>query len=362
MLKYNYKEVKKISRVWVIKKGDLYMQEKVVGTEKNIVFYNDNDGNTNIEVILQDEDIWLNTVAIAELFNVQDKAIYKHIDNIYTDEELIQDSTFSILENVGKNGQKYKTKYYNLDMIISIGFRVNSKTAIKFRTWANKILKEYMVQGFALDDNRFMKGRKTDQEYFKRLLERIKLIRTSERMFYQKVTDVFAECSIDYDKNSKTARDFYATIQNKLHFAVTKNTAAEIIYNRANHIVDNMGLTTWEKSPDGKVLKNDVIIAKNYLKETEIKELNNVVNMYLDLVENRAERQISMKMQDWIRDVESILTLNYYEILKNKGKISAEIARKKAESEYEIYKVIQDQKFISDFDRLIIETEEFDGK
>lgn len=338
------------------------LEEKIIGSEKDVIFYVDDEGKTNIEVILQSEDIWLNTAAIAELFNVQDKAIYKHIDNIYEDEELQPNSTFSILENVGKTGQKYKTKYYNLDMIISIGFRVNSKTAIRFRTWANKTLKEYMVQGFALDDNRFMKGKKADQEYFKRLLERIKLIRTSERMFYQKITDVFAECSLDYDKNSEVAREFYATIQNKLHFAVTKNTAAEIIYNRANHGVDNMGLTTWEKSPDGKILKNDITIAKNYLKETEIKELNNVVNMYLDLVENRTERQIPMKMQDWIKDVESILTLNYYEILKNKGKISAEIAKKKAESEYQIYKVMQDEKFVSDFDKLMIETEGVDGK
>jgi len=337
------------------------MQEKLIGTENNIVFYNGEDGQTKVEVILQNEDVWLNAEKLAELFNVQRPDITKHINKIYSDEELSENSTCSILEHMGKTGQTYKTKYYNLDMIISIGFRVNSKTAIKFRTWANKIIKEYIVQGFVLNDDRFMKGRKTDQEYFKRLLERIKLIRTSERMFYQKITDIFAECSLDYDKNSEVAKDFYATIQNKLHFAITKNTAAEIIYNRANHKNDNMGLTTWEKSPDGKILKSDVSIAKNYLKENEIKELNNVVNMYLDLVENRAERQIPMKMQDWIKDVESILTLNYYEILKNKGKISAEIAKKKAESEYEVYKVVQDKKFISDFDKLIIKTDKVEN-
>ena len=329
------------------------MQEKLIGTEKNIVFYNDNDGRTNIEVILQDEDIWLNTMAIAELFNVQDKAIYKHIDNIYTDEELIQDSTFSILENVGKNGQKYKTKYYNLDMIISVGFRVNSKTAIKFRTWANKILKEYMVQGFALDDNRFMKGRKTDQEYFKRLLERIKLIRTSERMFYQKVTDVFAECSIDYDKNSKTARDFYATIQNKFHYAITRHTAAEIIYNRVDGKKDNLGLTTWKESPEGKIFKSDVSIAKNYLSEIELKNLNNVVNIFLDIAEDNAERNIPMNMRGWVNEVDSILKMRHYDVLDNKGKISSEMAKEKAELEYSKYRTIQDKKYLSDFDKRV---------
>ena len=241
------------------------MDNKLIGNEKNILFYNDEEGNTKVEVLLENEDVWLNTEALAALFNVKRPAITKHINNIYEDEELEEGSTCSKMEHMGNNGkQVYNTKYYNLDMIISMGFRVNSKKAIKFRTWANKIIKEYMVQGFALNDERFLKAKKPDQEYFKRLLERIKLIRTSERMFYQKITDIFAECSIDYDKNSDTAITFYKTIQNKFHFAITGNTAAEIVYKRVDSKKENMGLTTWENSPDGKILKSDVIIAKNY--------------------------------------------------------------------------------------------------
>lgn len=209
------------------------MDNKLIGNEKNILFYNDEEGNTKVEVLLENEDVWLNTEALAALFNVKRPAITKHINNIYEDEELEERITCSKMEHMGNNSkQVYNTKYYNLDMIISIGFRVNSKKAIKFRTWANKIIKEYMVQGFALNDERFLKAKKSDQEYFKRLLERIKLIRTSERMFYQKITDIFAECSIDYDKNSDTAITFYKTIQNKFHYAITGNTAAENVYGR----------------------------------------------------------------------------------------------------------------------------------
>ena len=223
------------------------MDNKLIGNEKNILFYNDEEGNTKVEVLLENEDVWLNTEALAALFNVKRPAITKHINNIYEDEELEEGSTCSKMEHMGNNGrQVYNTKYYNLDMIISIGFRVNSKKAIKFRTWANKIIKDYMVQGFALNDERFLKAKKSDQEYFKRLLERIKLIRTSERMFYQKITDIFAECSIDYDKNSDTAITFYKTIQNKFHYAITGNTVAEIVYKRVDSKKENMGLITWE--------------------------------------------------------------------------------------------------------------------
>ena len=223
------------------------MDDKLIGNEKDILFYNDEEGNTKVEVLLKNEDVWLNAEALATLFNVKRPAITKHINNIYEDKELEERSTCSKMEHMGNNGkQVYSTKYYNLDMIISIGFRVNSKKAIKFRTWANKIIKDYMVQGFALNDERFLKAKKSDQEYFKRLLERIKLIRTSERMFYQKITDIFAECSIDYDKNSDTAITFYKTIQNKFHYAITGNTAAEIVYTRVDSKKENMGLTTWE--------------------------------------------------------------------------------------------------------------------
>ena len=337
------------------------MNNKVIGNEKDIIFYNDEEGNIKIEVLLQDEDVWLNTEALAILFNVKRPAITKHINNIYNDGELSENSTCSKMEHMGNDGkQSYNTKYYNLDMIISIGFRVNSKKAIKFRTWANKIIKDYMIQGFALNDDRFMKARKSDQEYFNRLLERIKLIRTSERMFYQKITDIFSECSIDYDRNSETASIFYKTIQNKFHYAITGKTAAEIIYNRADARKKNMGLTTWEKSPDGKILKSDVIIAKNYLDEKEIKGLNNLVNLFLDIAENNAERNIPMYMNDWKNEVENALKVFHYEVLEGKGNISHKQALQKATSEYEKYKVIQDKNYISDFDKLVKETEQLE--
>ena len=339
------------------------MNDKLIGNEKNILFYNDEDGNTQVEVLLENEDVWLNTEALSTLFNIDRSGIVRHINNIYKDEELSEDSTCAKIAHVGNDGkQTYNTKYYNLDMIISIGFRVNSKKAIKFRTWANKIIKDYMVQGFALNDDRFMKARKYDQEYFKRLLERIKLIRTSERMFYQKITDIFAECSIDYDKNSDIAITFYKTIQNKFHYAITGQTAAEIVYNRVDSKKENMGLTTWENSPDGKILKSDVIIAKNYLEEKEIKNLNNLVNLFLDIAENNAERNITMYMEDWRFEVENALKVFHYEVLEGKGKISHEMAKDKAFSEYEKYKVIQDKNFVSDFDKLIIETKKIEDK
>lgn len=339
------------------------MTDKLIGNENNILFYNDEDGNTQIEVLLEDEDVWLNTEALSKLFNIDRSGIVRHINNIYKDEELNENSTCAKNAHVGNDGkQTYNTKYYNLDMIISIGFRVNSKKAIKFRTWANKIIKDYMVQGFVLNDERFIKARKSDQEYFKRLLERIKLIRTSERMFYQKITDIFAECSIDYDKNSETALTFYKTIQNKFHFAITGQTAAEIIYNRVDAKKDNMGLTTWENSPDGKILKSDVIIAKNYLEEKEIKNLNNLVNLFLDIAENNAERNIAMYMDDWKNEVENALKVFHYEVLDGKGKVSHEMAKDKAFSEYEKYKVIQDNNYVSDFDKLIIETKKIVDK
>ena len=334
------------------------MDNKLIGNENNIIFYTDEQGNTNIEVLLQDEDVWLNAKAIAELFDVQRPAITKHINNIYKEEELEEKSTCSILEHMGNLGnQKYGTKYYNLDMIISVGYRVNSKKAVKFRKWANKIIKEFMIKGFVLDDERFLNGGKVNRQYFDELLERIKLIRTSERMAYQKITDIFAECSLDYDKTSDLAREFYATIQNKFHYAITNNTAAEIIYNRADSNKENMGLTNWKESPNGKILRTDIIIAKNYLSETELKNLNNVVNIFLDIAEDNAQRNIPMYMKDWKNEVDTILKLRHYDILEGKGKISKKEADKKAEKEYEKYKVIQDKNFVSDFDVLVLEAE-----
>ena len=341
------------------------MNDKIIGNEKNIIFYNDEDGNTKIEVLLENENVWLNTEALAVLFDIDRSGVVRHINNIYKDEELEENATCAKIAQVQTEGTREVKRiytYYNLDMIISIGFRVNSKKAIKFRTWANKIIKDYMVQGFALNDDRFMKARKSDQEYFKRLLERIKLIRTSERMFYQKITDIFAECSVDYDKNSDTAIAFYKTIQNKFHYAITGKTAAEIIYDRVDASKENMGLTTWEKSPDGKILKSDVIIAKNYLDEKEIKNLNNLVNLFLDIAENNTERNITMYMNDWKNEVENALKVFHYDVLEGKGSITHKEAIDKATSEYEKYRVIQDKSYVSDFDKLIKETKKIESE
>ena len=328
------------------------MNNKLIENKNNIVFYTDEEGNTKIEVILQNEDVWLNVQAIAELFDVNDKAIYKHIANIYEQEELEEDSTFSILETIGKNGHKYKTKYYNLDMIISIGYRVNSKKAVKFRQWANKIIKEYMVKGFALDDDRFLKGGKVSRKYFDELLERIKVIRTSERMAYQKITDLFIATSIDYDKKSEEAYTFFKIVQNKLHYAISGHTAAELIYNRVDAEKENMGLTTWKEAPDGMIYKYDVSIAKNYLNEEELKKLNNLTNFFLDYAESMAEENQVMTMKDWINETDNLLKFRKKEILKDSGKISHKQAVEKAEKEYEKFRVKQDRDYISSMDEM----------
>ena len=335
------------------------MDNKLIGNEKNILFYSDEEGNTKVEVLLENEDVWLNTDALASLFNIDRSGIVRHINNIYKDEELNENVTCAKIAQVQIEGTREVKRiypYYNLDMIISIGFRVNSKKAIKFRTWANKIIKDYMVQGFALNDERFLKAQTFDQEYFKRLLERIKL------MFYQKITDIFAECSVDYDKNSDIAITFYKTIQNKFHYAITGKTAAEIVYSRVDSKKEHMGLTAWENSPNGKILKSDVIIAKNYLNEKEIKNLNNLVNLFLDIAENNAERNITMYMEDWKNEVENALKVFHYEVIEGKGKISHKQAVEKAENEYEKYKVIQDKNYVSDFDRLLSETKQIENK
>lgn len=341
------------------------MDNKLIGNENSILFYNDNENNVQIEVIFQNEDVWLNIESLSQLFQIDRTGITRHINNIYKDEELNKNSTCAKIAQVQNEGIRSVIRniaYYNLDMIISVGFRINSKKAIKFRTWANKIIKEYMIQGFSLNEERFLKGRKTDQEYFKRLLEKIKLIRTSERVFYQKITDIFAECSLDYDKTSEIAQEFYSTIQNKFHYAITQNTAAEIIYNRADSQKENMGLTNWKESPNGKILKSDVTIAKNYLSQEELINLNNVVNIFLEIAEDNATRKIPMYMDDWKKEVDMVLSMRHYDILQNKGKISKKEADKKAESEYEKYKIIQDKNYLSDFDMLIKETDNISKK
>jgi hypothetical protein len=328
------------------------MSNKLIGNKNNIVFYTDEKGHTNIEVILQNEDVWLNAKAIAELFEITDKVVYKHIKNIYNQEELEEAGTVAKIATMGKNGQTYLVKYYNLDMIISIGYRVNSKKAVKFRQWANKIIKEYMIKGFALDDNRFLKGDKTNKQYFDELLERIKVIRTSERMAYQKITDLFIATSIDYDKKSEEAYTFFKIVQNKLHYAITGHTAAELIYSRVNAEKENMGLTNWKEVPDGMIYKYDVSIAKNYLNENELKKLNSLTNLFLDYAESMAEENQIMTMKDWIDETDNLLKFRKKEILKNSGKISHEQAVEKAEKEYEKFRIKQDMEYISSMDNM----------
>lgn len=331
------------------------MNNKLIGNESNIIFYEDENNNTKVEVRLLDEDVWLNVNSIANLFNVQRPAIVKHISNIYNDEELDKSSTCSKLEQVQLEGNRSvsrKREYYNLDMIISIGFRVNSKTAIKFRTWANKLIKEYIVKGFNLDDDRFIKGNKFDKRYFDELLERIKTIRVSERMSYQKITDLFIATSTDYNSKSEEAYTFFKIIQNKMHYAITNHTAAELIYERANSEHVNMGLTNWKNSPDGFIYKYDVSIAKNYLNEDELKKLNNLTNLFLDYAEDMAEEEKVMTMQDWIDTTDKLLKFREKKILTNPGNISHKKAVEKAESEYEKFRVKQDREYISSMDEM----------
>lgn len=317
--------------------------------ESEIIFYKGDDGNVKVEVHYQDETFWMTQKRLAELFGVQRPAITKHLKNIFESGELREESVSSILEHTAEDGKNYKTTFYNLDAIIAVGYRVNSLKATKFRVWATKILKEFIVKGFVLDDERLKQGKNFGKDYFDELLERIREIRASERRFYQKITDIYA-LSIDYDKDDKITKDFFATVQNKLHWAITGKTAAEIIYTSADTKKLYMGLTNWKHAPDGKILKSDVSIAKNHLNKQHIKELNRIVSAYLDLAENRAERQIPTRMEDWTKFLHKFLELSDYPILKDKGKVTALEAKIKAEQEYKKYRKIQDKNYISDFD------------
>ncbi len=320
-----------------------------------IILYSTPDGDKKVGVLFHDENFWLTQKAIAELFGVEVPAISKHLGNIYDSGELEREATVSILETVRREGNrnvKRKLEYYNLDAIIAVGYRVNSYQATQFRIWATNTLKEFIIKGFVLDDERLKQGKRFGRDYFDELLERIREIRASERRFYQKITDIYA-LSADYDKNAPITQEFFATVQNKLHWAITGKTAAEIIYESADAEKMHMGLTNWKQAPDGKILKSDVSVAKNYLSVAHIRELNRIVTAYLDLAENRAERQIVMKMKDWVQFLHSFLELSNYPILKDKGKVSALEAKLKAEQEYEMYRKRQDQEYISDFDREI---------
>ncbi|HJS00251.1 MAG TPA: virulence RhuM family protein [Flavobacterium sp.] len=319
---------------------------------KKFILYTAPSGEIRVDVLLQDESVWLTQKSIAELFGVQRPAITKHLGNIFHSGELQENSVSSILEHTADDGKIYPTKFYNLDAIISVGYRVNSAKATQFRIWSTQTLKEYIIKGFVLDDNRLKQGQAIfGKDYFKELLQRVRSIRASERRIYQQVTDVFAECCIDYDSNSEITKNFYATVQNKFHFAITAKTAAEIIYETADAKKENMGLTTWKNSPNGRVLKSDVIVAKNYLEEKEIKQLERTVTGYFDYIEGLIEREQTFTMGQLAESVNKFLNFNDYKILNGKGKISKIQADKKAIAAYEIFN--KTQIIISDFDKEI---------
>lgn len=328
--------------------------------QSGFLLYNTPNGEVRIEVALEDETVWLTQKAMAELFGVVKSTISEHLSNIYETGELDKAATVRNFRTVQKEGERSVTRnleYYNLDAIISVGYRVNSIQATHFRKWATKTLREFLIKGFVLDDERLKQGKTLfGKDYFDELLERIRDIRASERRFYQKITDIYAQCSIDYDPNSEITQTFYKTVQNKLHWAITGHTAAELIAKRADAEKPNMGLTTWKRAPKGKVLKGDISTAKNYLSEKELKSLNRIVTMYLDYAESQAERQNAMTMEDWIEKLDGFLEFNDYEILQDAGKVSAKVAKKLAEEEYEKFRPIQDKAFESDFDKLVEET------
>lgn len=331
------------------------MEDRLIGDENNIVFYNDEDGQTQIEVILENEDVWLSQNSLAKLFNTTRNNITMHIKNIYKENELEENATSKenlLVQKEGNRSVKRTVYLYNLDMVISLGFRVNSKKAIKFRTWSNKIIKEYMIKGFALNDARFIKGEKVNTKYFDELLERIKTIRTSERMAYQKITDIFISTAIDYDKNAEEAYTFFKIVQNKLHYAITGHTAAELIYKRVDAQKIHMGLTNWKEAPDGMIYKYDISIAKNYLNKEELEKLNDLTNLFLDVAETEAKEQKVMTMQKWIEAADDLLKYRKKRILTDAGKISHKQAVEKANNEYEKFKIKQDEQYISSMDAM----------
>ena len=337
-------------------------QNAIVGASREILFYRDGTNEVKIEVLLQNENLWLTQARIAELFGVQKAAISKHLKNIFDEGELVEEVVVSKMETTSQHGaisdktQTHLTNFYNLDAIIAVGYRVNSKKATMFRIWANKILKEYIIKGYVMNDERLKEPEYYfGKDYFDEQLERIRDIRSSERRFYQKITDIYSKCSADYDVNSQTTKDFFATVQNKLHFAVSHQTAAEIVYNRADHKKQNMGLTTWKNAPNGEIRKPDVSIAKNYLNEEELQNLNEIVTMFLDYAERQARKMQVMYMDDWVKKLDAFLRFNEEDILHNKGKVTHEIAKAFAENEFEQYRAIQDKTYKSDFDRFLEE-------
>ncbi len=321
--------------------------------ESEIIFYATPKGNIKVEILFEDETFWLSQKRMAELFGVEVNTINYHLKEVFKSGELDPDPVIRKIRITAADGKKYRTNFYNLDAIIAVGYRVNSYQATQFRIWATGVLKEYLIKGFVLDDERLKQGKRLGKDYFEELLERIREIRASERRFYQKITDIYAQCSIDYAPKAPMTQRFYKTVQNKLHWAITGQTAAEIVAARADASKPHMGLTNWKNSPEGKILKSDISIAKNYLTESEISELNRIVSMYLDYAENQAERQIPMAMKDWIIRLDAFLQFNEYDVLKDAGKISAAVAKELAEQEYEKFRKEQDRLYESDFDKEI---------
>lgn len=320
-------------------------------TAEFLVFTSQSGGNT-IEVRVQDETVWLTQNLIAELFQTTKQNVSLHLKNIFQDGELDESSVVKDFLTTAADGKNYKTKFYNLDAIISIGYRVNSQRATQFRQWATSVLRDYAIRGYIIDKKRMENGSFLNEDYFEHLLAEIREIRLSERRFYQKITDIYAT-AMDYNKDAVTTKEFFARVQNKLHYAIHGHTAAELIISRANAEKEHMGLTSWEKSPEGKIVKTDVSIAKNYLTETELESLGRIVNAYLDLAEDRARRHIPMTMEDWAKRLDRFLEADDREILQNSGKVTALMAKDFAESEFEKYRIIQDRLFESDFDKEI---------
>lgn len=323
--------------------------------ELQFLMYNTPEENVSVNAVIKDETIWLTQKAMAELFDCTTDNISLHLKNIYADGELNESSTteeFSIVQQEGSRKVKRKIKFYNLDAIISVGYRVNSRKATHFRIWATGVLKEYMIKGFAMDDERLKQGKTAfGKDYFRELLERVRSIRASERRIWQQITDIFAECSIDYDKDAQVTRDFYAMVQNKFHYAITGQTAAEIIYSKSDRNKENMGLTTWKNAPDGRILKSDVTVAKNYLEEKQIKQLERAISGYFDYIEDLIERENTFTMEEFSESINEFLSFRKYKILKDKGSISKKQADAKAEEEYIHFN--KTQKIISDFDRQV---------
>ena len=316
------------------------------------------DDKNSVEVRYEDENIWITQKMLAVLYEVETNTINYHIKKIFEDSELLEDSVIRNFRITASDGKSYDTKHYNLQMIIAVGFKVNSERAVQFRKWVNTIAKEYTIKGFAMDDERLKNdGSILTKKYFEEQLERIREIRSSERKFYQKITDIYAT-AIDYDLNAKSTQRFYATVQNKMHFAVHGHTAAELIVERADSTKEHMGLTTWQDSPNGKIKKSDVVIAKNYLTETEMTQLNRMVSAYLDFAEDMANRHIPLTMADWETRLNKFIEMFEYGLLQDAGKVSTEIAKIHAETEFEKYRVIQDKLFMSDYDRFIEKLEQ----